>query len=150
MFNLRLYPGEGVLHHCIEGERVGVDGSKIVDVDHRHDPCHGGTLAPPGERAREPPSFFFFLGLPPRWEESSPFGPWPPWPRRGGSPSEIGSPSLFSSISRSPDLALHGFLNSWRYVTLIALNFYTVFFHKLSFLHQKKIPNRLMGREKDT
>ena len=53
-----------MLHHCIEGERVGVDGSKIVDEDPRHDPSPGGTPAPPGEREREPPSFFFFLGLP--------------------------------------------------------------------------------------
>ena len=45
-----------MLHHCIEGERVGVDSSKIVDVDHRHDPCPGGTPAPPGERGgRAPP-----------------------------------------------------------------------------------------------
>ena len=47
------------------GERVGVDGSEVVVVDCRHDPCPGGTLAPSGERGREPPSFFFFfLGLP--------------------------------------------------------------------------------------
>ena len=83
-----------MLHRCIEGEKVGVDGSKIVDVDRRHTPCLGDTPTPPGERGREPPSFFFFLGLPPRWEESSPSGPWSPWWRRGGSPSEIGSPSL--------------------------------------------------------
>ena len=63
-----------MLHHCIEGERVGVDGSKIVDVDRSHDPSPGGTPAPPGESGREPPSFLFFLGLPPRWEESSPSG----------------------------------------------------------------------------
>ena len=44
-----------MLHRCIEGERVGVDGSKIVDVDRRHDPCPGGTPAPPGEKGREPP-----------------------------------------------------------------------------------------------
>ena len=112
-----------MLHRCIEWEKVGVDGSKIVDVDRRHDPCLDGTLAPPGERGREPPSFFFFLGLPPRWEESSPSGPWPPWWRRCGIPSEIGSPSLFSFVSRSTDLALHGFLNSQRSVTPIALKF---------------------------
>ena len=53
-----------MLHRCIEGEKVGVDGSKIVDVDRRQDPCPGGTPAPPGEREREPPSFFFFLSLP--------------------------------------------------------------------------------------
>ena len=112
-----------MLHRCIEGEKVGVDGSKIVDVDYRHDPCAGGTPAPPGERGREPPSFFFFLGLPPRWEESSPSGPWSPWRRRGRSPSEIGSPSLFSSVSRPLDLAKYGFLYSRRSVTPIALRF---------------------------
>ena len=55
-----------MLHHSIEGERVGIDGSNIVDVDRRHDPSPGGIPAPPGERGREPPSifFFFFLGLP--------------------------------------------------------------------------------------
>ena len=53
-----------MLHRFIEGERVGVVGSKIVDVDYCHDPSPGGTPAPPGERVREPPSFFFFLGLP--------------------------------------------------------------------------------------
>ena len=101
-----------MLHRCIEGEKVGVDGSKVVDVDRRHDPSPSSTPAPPGERGGEPPSFFFFLGLPPRWEERLPSGPCPQWRRRGGIPSKIGSPSLFSSISRSPDLALHGFLNS--------------------------------------
>ena len=55
-----------MLHRCIEGERVGVDGSKIVDVDRHRDPSPGGTQAPPEERGREPPSFFFFLGLLPR------------------------------------------------------------------------------------
>ena len=78
MFKKRLQQGEEVLHHCIEGEKVGVDGSKIVDVDRRPDPCPGGTTAPPGERGREAPSYFFFLRLPPRWEESSPSGPWTP------------------------------------------------------------------------
>ena len=94
-----------MLHRCIEGQRVGVDSSKIVDVDRRPDRCPGSTPAPPEARGREPPSFLFFLGLPCRWEESSPSGPWSPWWRRGGSPSNIGSPSLFSSASRSPDLA---------------------------------------------
>jgi hypothetical protein len=83
-----------VLHHCIEGKRVGVDGGEVVGVDRRHDDCPGGVPATPGERGREPPSFFL-LGLPPRWEEGVPSGPWPPWQRRGGSPSEIGSLSLF-------------------------------------------------------
>ena len=52
-----------MLHRCIEGEKVGVDGSKIFDVDRCPDRCPDGTPAPPGERGREPPSFFF-LGLP--------------------------------------------------------------------------------------
>ena len=43
-----------MLHRCIEGEKVGVDGSKVVGVDRRHDPC-GGTPVTPGKRGREPP-----------------------------------------------------------------------------------------------
>ena len=101
MFKQRLWRGEGVLHHCIEGERVGDNSSKIVDVDRRHDPSPDGVLAPPGER-EESPLLLLLPWPPPRWEDSSPSGPWPPWRRRGGSPSEIGSPSLFSSVSRSP------------------------------------------------
>ena len=46
-----------MLHRCIEGEKVGVVGSKIVDVDCRHDRCPGGTLAPTGERRGEPPPY---------------------------------------------------------------------------------------------
>ena len=111
-----------MLHLCIEGEKVGVDGRKIVDVDRRHDPSPGGTPAPPRERGREHPSFFF-LGLLPRWEKGFPSGPWSPWRRRGGSPSEIGSPFMFSSVSCSPDLAENRFLYSRRSVTPIALRF---------------------------
>ena len=64
-----------MLHRCIEGEKVGVDSSKIVDVDRLPDPSPSGTPTPPGERGRETPYFFFFLDRPPRWEESSPSGP---------------------------------------------------------------------------
>ena len=53
-----------MLHHCIEGERVGDDGDEVVGVDSRHDDGPDGVPVPPGERGREPPSFFFFLGLP--------------------------------------------------------------------------------------
>jgi hypothetical protein len=118
-----------VLHRCIEGERVGDDGGEVVGVDRRHDDGPGGVPAPPGERGREPPSFFFFLDLPPRWEEGFPSGPWPPWRRRGESPSEIGSLSLSLSLSvfllflRSQILAFHRFLNSRRSVTPIGLKF---------------------------
>ena len=57
----------------------------------------GDVPAPPEARGREPPFFFFFLDLLPRWEKGFPSGPWPPWHGRGESPSEIGSISLFLS-----------------------------------------------------
>ena len=112
-----------MLHSCIEGETVGVDGSKFVDVDRRPDRCPGGTPAPSEARGREPPTSSSSLASPLDGEESSPSGPWSPWSRRGGSPSDIGSPSLFSSVSRSPDLAENRFLYSGRSVTPIALRF---------------------------
>ena len=59
----------------------------------------GGTPVPPEARGREPPSFFLFLVLLPRWEKGSPSGPWSPWHGRGESPSEIGSVSLSLSVS---------------------------------------------------
>ena len=43
-----------MLHHCIEGERVGDDGGEVVGVDHRHGDGGDGVPAPPGERGREP------------------------------------------------------------------------------------------------
>ena len=54
-----------------------------------------GVPVPPEARGREPPFFFFFLDLLPRWEKGFPSGPWLPWLGRGESPSEIGSISLF-------------------------------------------------------
>ena len=44
-----------MLHHCIEGERVGVDGGEVVGVDRHYDVSPGGAPAPPEERGREPP-----------------------------------------------------------------------------------------------
>ena len=49
-----------------------------VGVDCGDDDGPGGVPAPPGERGRETP-FFFFLDLLPRWEKGFPSGPWPPW-----------------------------------------------------------------------
>ena len=83
----------------------------------------GSVQASPEARGREPPFFFFFLDLLPRWEKGFPSGPWSPWHGRGESPSEIGSPSLFSSVSCSPDLAENRFLYSGRSLTPIALRF---------------------------
>ena len=57
------------------------------------------VLAPSEARGREPPFFFFFLDLLPRWEKGFPSGAWPPWRGRGKSPSEIGSVSLSLSVS---------------------------------------------------
>ena len=95
-----------MLHRCIEGERVGDDGGKVVGVDRRHDDGPGGVPAPPGERGREPPPSSSSLSFP--LEES---------------PSEIGSLSLFPSVSAFQILAFHRFLNSRRSVTLIGLKF---------------------------
>ena len=57
--------GKERLHHCIEGERVGVDGGEVVGVDRRHDGCPGGVPAPPGERGREPPLVLLLPWPPP-------------------------------------------------------------------------------------
>ena len=70
----------------------------------------GSVLAPPEARGREPPSFFFFLDLLPRWEKGFPFVPWLPWRGRGESPSEIGSISLSLSVSAFRYFALSLFL----------------------------------------
>ena len=72
----------------------------------------GSAPAPPEARGREPPFFFFFLDLLPRWEKGFPSGPCSPWSGRGKSPDEIGSLSLslFPSVSALPDSALSPFL----------------------------------------
>ena len=69
----------------------------------------GGVPAPPEARGREPPFFFFFLDLLPRWEKGFPSGPWPPWHGRGEIPSEIGSVYLSLSVSAFPDSSLSPF-----------------------------------------
>ena len=80
-------------------EDVGEDDGG-VGVDCGDDDGPGGVPAPPGERGREAPFFFFlFLDLLPRWGKVFPSGPWLPWHGRGESPSEIGSVSLSLSIS---------------------------------------------------
>ena len=81
-----------------------------VGVDRGDDDGPGGVPAPPEARGREPPFFFFFLDLLPRWEKGFPSGPWLPWRGRGESPSEIGSVSLSLSVSAFLDSALSPFL----------------------------------------
>ena len=83
----------------------------------------GGVPAPPEARGGEPPSFFFFLDLLPRWEKGFPSGPWSPWHVRGESPSEIGFVSLSLSVSALLILPFHRFLNSRRSITPIGLKF---------------------------
>ena len=88
-----------MLHRCIEGGMVGDDGGEVVGVDCGDDDGgHGSVPAPPEEKGRGGP-FFFFLDLLPRWEKGFPSGPWLPWRGRGESPSEIGSVSLSLSVS---------------------------------------------------
>ena len=53
-----------MLHRCIEGEKVGVDGSKIVDVDRRHDPSPSGTPAPRKRGGESPPTSSSSLASP--------------------------------------------------------------------------------------
>jgi len=98
---------------------------------------------PPEVRGREPPSFFFFLDLLPRWEKGFPSGPWSPWRGRGESPSEIGYVSLcFCALlcALSPFCIYMEIRNSDWIET-----FTQIFLRKLAFLRTKKSSNRLAG-----
>ena len=77
---------------------VGEDGGGVGE-DRGDDDGPRRRSRPTGSKGREPPLFFFFLDLLPRWEKGFPSGPWLPWLGRGESPSEIGSISLFLSGS---------------------------------------------------
>ena len=92
-----------------------------VDVDHGDDDGPGGVPAPPGEGGREPPFFFFFLDLLPRWEKGFPSSPWYPWRGRGEIPSEIGYVFLSLFVSAFQILPFHHFLYSRGSVTPIGL-----------------------------
>ena len=85
-------------HHCMEGERVHVNGSKIVDVDRRQDPSPGGTPTPLGERGREPP-YFFFLGLPLDGRRISTLVLGRHGSRRAGAPPRLDLSLCFFSVS---------------------------------------------------
>ena len=112
-----------MLHNCIEGERVGVDGGEVVGVDRRHDDCPGGVSAPPRERGREPPSFFFFLDLPLDGRRVSPLV----LDLHGGggarAPPRLDLSLCFLLFLPSQILAFHRFLNSRRSITPIGLKF---------------------------
>ena len=97
---------------------VGEDDG-VVGVDRRHDDGPGDVSVPPGERGREPPSFFF-LGLPLDGRRVSPLVHGRHGSRRAGAPPRL---DLSLSISRFCFLALHRFLYSWRSITPIGLKF---------------------------
>ena len=106
----------------------------------------GSAPVPLEARGREPPFFFFFLDLLPRWEKGFPSGPWSPWRGRGESPSKIGSISLSLSVSAFSDSALSLFLlypeirnSDW------GESFAQIFLIKLAFLRKNKRVNRLTG-----
>ena len=95
--------------------------------------------APPEARGREPPFFFFFLDLLPRWEKGFPSGPWLPW--RGRSEISLSlSISVFSDPALAPFLLYPEILNSNWIET-----FAQIVFQKLAFLRPKKGVNRLTG-----
>ena len=98
------------LHRCIEWGRVGDDGGEVVGVDCGDVDGPDGTPVPPEARGREPPFFFFFLDLLPRWEKGFPSSSWSPWRGRGESPSEIGPVSLSLFVSAFPDSGPSPFL----------------------------------------
>ena len=81
----------------------------------------GGVPAPPEARGREPPFFFFFLDLLPRWEKGFPSGPWLPWRGRGESPPRLDLSLCLSLFLRSLLLPFHRFVYIWRSVTPIGL-----------------------------
>ena len=87
---------------------------------------------------REPPSFFFFLDLIPRWEKGFPSGPWPPWQGKGESPSEIGYVSLSLSVSTFSDSALSPFLIYPEIRNSDWIETFALFFPKISFLAAKE------------
>ena len=98
----------------------------------------GGTLVPPEARGREPPFFFFFLDLLPRWEKGFPSGLWPPWHGRGESPFEIGSVSLSLSVYAFSDSPLSLLLIFPEILTPIGLNFGHDLYTEISFLAAKE------------
>ena len=104
-----------------EGDDDNGEDDGGVGVDCGDDDGPGGVPAPPETRGREPPSFSFFLGLLPRREKDSPFGPWSPWRWRGRAPRRLDLSLCLNLFLRSLILPFHHFLNFRRSVTPIGL-----------------------------
>lgn len=115
-------------------EDVGEDDGG-VGVDRRRTMMALAAFRRHQERGGRAP--FFFLDLLPRWEKGSHFGPWPPWRRRGESPSEIGYVSLSLSVFAFQIPPFHRFLYSRRSITPIGLNFGHNFYPDIRFLAAK-------------
>ena len=127
-----------------EGDEYVGEDDRGVGVDCGDNDGPGSVPAPPEARGREPPFFFFFLDLLPRWEKGFPSGPWSPWNGRGESPSKIGSISLFLSGSAF----CSGSVSPFRIYMEIRNSdwpetFAVIFFRILDFLRQKKSVNHL-------
>ena len=67
MFKWRLERVKEGLHRYIEGEELVMMEVKLLVKIAVMMMAPGGTPAPPEARGREPPSFFSFLDLLPRW-----------------------------------------------------------------------------------
>ena len=94
----------------MEGDGGVDEDDEVVGVDHCHTMIAPAAFRCHRERGERASPFFFFLGLPPRWEEGFPSGPWYLWRGRGESPSGIGSVSLSLSVFALSDSALAPFL----------------------------------------
>ena len=135
-----------MLHRCIEGEKVGVDGTKIVDVDRLPDRCPGYTPAPPEARGREPPpsSSSFTFSLDGRTVSPMVHG----LHGMGGerAPPRLDLSLCLSLFLCSPSAALSPFLLYPKISNSDSgESFAQIFLIKLAFLQRKKSVNRLKG-----
>ena len=92
-----------------EGDGDVGEGHGGVGVDHSHDDGPDGVPTPPKARGREPPFFFFFLDLLPRWEKGFPSGPGLHGVGGARAPPRLDLSLCLSLFLRSLILPLHRF-----------------------------------------
>ena len=102
-----------MLHHYIEGEKVGEDRGDDDGPWQRS----GAN----GSKGREPPFFFFFLDLLPRWEKVSPLVLGSHVLGGARAPSRLDLSLCFPLFLRSLLALFHSFVYIWRSVTPIGL-----------------------------